>query len=47
MANEPKDGLKRRDFMMAAIALVGGPTAGIHLLQHHAVGEPSRLRRAS
>ena len=27
MANEPKDGLNRRDFMMAAIALVGAPTA--------------------
>ena len=26
MANEPKDGLKRRDFMKAAIALVGAPT---------------------
>src|SRR6516225_100847 len=26
MANETKDGLKRRDFMMAAIALVGAPT---------------------
>jgi uncharacterized protein len=27
MANEPSDGLNRRDFMMAAIALVGAPTA--------------------
>jgi uncharacterized protein len=27
MANEPKDGLNRRDFVMAAIALVGAPTA--------------------
>ena len=26
MANEPEDGLKRRDFMKAAIALVGAPT---------------------
>jgi predicted deacylase len=27
MGNEPKDGLNRRDFVMAAIALVGAPTA--------------------
>ena len=27
MPNEPKDGLNRRDFIMAAVALVGAPPA--------------------